>query len=62
MERVIFIIALVLLGVIGIVIVLKPMFTIKLILRFFVPGYHMTKDRQRRVPWIKSKKEEEVRS
>lgn len=47
MERTIFIIALVMLGIIGIVIILKPMFIIKLILRFLVPGYHVIKDRKR---------------
>jgi hypothetical protein len=47
MERVILIIALALLGVMWIVITLKPAFTIELILRLFLPGYHLVKDRKK---------------
>jgi flagellar biosynthesis component FlhA len=61
MERVIFILALVMLGVIGVVIVLKPAFTIEFILRFFLPGWHLVKNRKKakkKVKKVEEKKEE----
>lgn len=62
MERVIFILALVLLGAVGIVISLKPMFTINLIAKFFLPGYHLVKDRKKAKKRVKKEiaKKEEV--
>jgi uncharacterized membrane protein len=61
MERVIFIIALALLGIIGTFIALRPMTTIEIIIRFLLPGYHVVKNRKKAKKKVKKEiKKEEV--